>query len=221
MLEEKLPILKKKLVEYALLVQVMIVLSRKGLCARDRKLLEKVIVEYEPKANQFEIELDELCTNLIAQYYPKAKDLRTILMVLQMTNDLERIGDMAVNISESSLFLIERPIVKPLQDIPRMADEAIKMLKDAIDSFINGDVELAKNVCERDSIVDNLRDQILRELITFMTADPSTIERSIHLIRISRELERIADLSTNICEDVFFMEEGRVIKHHLEENQQI
>ena len=217
MLEEKLILLKKKLVEYALLVQHMIVMSKKGLLIRDRELLDRVINENEPKANQFEIELDELCTNMIAQYEPRAKDLRTILMILRMTNDLERIGDMAVNISESSIYLIERPIVKPLLDIPRMADETIRMLKDSIDSFIKGDVSLAKDVCERDNIVDNLRDQILRELITFMTADPSTIERSIHLIRISRELERIADLSTNICEDVMFMEKGIVIKHHAEE----
>lgn len=100
-----------------------------------------------------------------------------------------------------------------------MAEETIKMLKDSIDSFINGEVLLARSVCERDNIVDGLRDQILRELITFMTSDPSTIERSIHLIRKSRDLERIADLSTNICEDVLYIEEGRVIKHHLEEKR--
>jgi len=133
-----------------------------------------------------------------------------------MNNDLERMGDHAVNIAESSLFLIERPPVKPLIDIPNMAKVTMEMLRNSINSFINENAKLAKTVCERDYIVDGLRDQILRELITFMSSDPSTIERSIHLMRISSNLERIADLSTNICEDVIFMVEGRVIKHHKE-----
>ena len=218
MLKEKLNELKKKLIEEADLAQDMVKKSIEGLIKKRKEILEKVIKEYEPKMNELEIELDELCTNLIALYQPEAGNLRTILMILKMNNDLERIGDLAVNISESALFLIERPLVKPLIDIPRMAEEAIDMLKSAIDSFINKNAELAKSVCEKDIIVDNLRDQILRELITFMSSDPSTIERSIHLIRISRNLERIADLSTNICEDVIFMVEGKVIKHHKDEN---
>jgi len=151
-------------------------------------------------------------------YQPEAGNLRTILMILKMNNDLERIGDLAVNISESALFLIERPPVKPLIDIPRMAEEAINMLKNAVDSFINKDTKLAKSVCQKDAVVDNLRNQILRELITYMSSDPSTIERSIHLIRISRSIERIADLSTNICEDVIFITEGKIIKHHKDES---
>jgi len=218
MLEEKLNELKKKLIEMAGLAENMVKKSIEGLTGKRKKILEKVIKEYEPKINELEIDLDELCTNLIALYQPEAGNLRTILMILKINNDLERIGDLAVNISESALFLIERPLLKPLIDIPRMAEEAIDMLKSAIDSFINKNAELAKSVCEKDAIVDNLRDQILRELITYMSSDPSTIERSIHLIRISRSLERIADLSTNICEDVIFMVEGKVIKHHKDEN---
>ena len=218
MLGEKLNELKKKLVEEAGLAEGMVKKSIEGLIEKRKKILEKVIKEYEPKMNKLEIELDELCTNLIALYQPEAGNLRTILMILKMNNDLERIGDLAVNISESALFLIERPLVKPLIDIPRMAEETIDMLKKAVDSFINRDAKLAKSVCERDAIVDNLKDQILRELITYMSSDASTIERSIHLIRISRCLERIADLSTNICEDVIFMVEGKVIKHHKDEN---
>ena len=214
MLKEKLNELKKKLIEEASLAEDMIKKSIEGLVKKRKEILEKVTKEYEPKMNELEIELDELCTNLIALYQPEAGDLRTILMVLKMNNDLERIGDLAVNISESALFLVERPLVKPLIDIPRMAEETISMLKNAVDSFINKDANLAKSVCQKDSVVDNLRDQILRELITYMSSDSSTIERSIHLIRISRCLERIADLSTNICEDVIFMVEGKVIKHH-------
>ena len=161
-----------------------------------------------------EIEIDEYCTTLIAQFEPKAKDLRVILMGSKMCNDLERMGDHAVNIAESVQFIIERPLVKPLLDIPRMAEITIKMLKDSTDAFINEDVGLARNVCERDNTVDDLKDQILRELITFMTSDTTTIERSLHLLRISGNLERIADLSTNICEGIIFTTKGKVIKHH-------
>lgn len=219
LLEEKINNLKKEIINYANLVETMIEKSIRGLMKKDKVLLNEVIEKDEHQANTLEIELDEVCTNLIAQYQPAAKDLRTILMALMINNDLERLGDHAVNIAKSSLFLIERSQVKPLIDIPKMAEEAIAMLKDGINSFIHEDTKLAKKVCERDNTVDALRDQILRELITYMTSDLTTIERSIHLIRISSNLERIADLSTNICEDVIFMVEGRIIKHHKEETQ--
>ncbi len=218
MLGKKLNELKRKLIEEASLAENMVRNSIRGLIERKKKILEDVINKDEPRMNKLEIELDEFCTNLIALYQPEAGDLRTILMILKMNNDLERIGDLAVNISESALFLIEKPLVKPLIDIPRMAENVVNMLKNAVDSSINKDTELAKSVCEKDEIVDNLRDQILRELITYMSSDPLTIERSIHLIRISRSLERIADLSTNISEDVVFMIDGKIIKHHKDEN---
>lgn len=208
--------LKRELLEFASLVERMIEDSILGLIKKDAHLLKVVIEQYEPKANRFEIEIDEKCVGLIAQYQPKVKELRTILMVMQMNNDLERVGDHAVNIAESALFIIERPAVKPLIDIPRMAELSIKMLKDSLSSFTNEDTELARSVCQRDSEVDALGEQVLRELITFMSADTSTIERSLHLLRISRNLERIGDLSTNICEDTVFITEGRVIKHHTE-----
>ncbi len=217
MLQERITNLKSELINYAALVERMIERSIEGLLKRNRKVLQQVILKDEPKANDIEIDLDEHCTSLIAQYEPRARDLRTILMILKMNNDLERMGDHAVNIAESALFLIERPAVKPLIDIPNMAQVTMKMLREGINSFISENARLAKAVCENDSIVDGLRDQILRELITFMSSDPSTIERSIHLMRISSNLERIADLSTNICEDVIFMVEGVVIKHHKDE----
>jgi phosphate transport system protein len=218
MLEEKMTNLKRQLVEYASLVEGMIKKAVKGLIGKERDLLGTVIENDEPKANEFEISIDELCTELIAQYEPRAKDLRTILMVMKMNNDLERIGDHAVNIAESGLYLIERPLVKPLIDIPRMSDAATGMLKDSIQAFIDENAELARSVCERDETVDGLRDQILRELVTFMISDSKTIERSLHLIRISGSLERIADLSTNMCEDVIFMVKGEIIKHHHDED---
>ena len=218
MLEEKLASLKARLIEHAGFVQSMIEKSIRGLMRKDERLLREVIEKDEPRANGAEIELDELCTTLIAQYEPRAKDLRTALMVLKMNADLERMADHAVNIAESGLYLIERPSVKPLLDTPRMAEEVVNMVKDSLQAFVNGDARLAKAVCERDDIVDGLGKQILRELITYMAADPSTIERALHLLDIAGNLERIADLSTNIGEDVIFMVEGRVIKHHREED---
>jgi len=219
MLEQEITSLKKRLFEYAGLVENMIDKSIKGLLKKDKGLLEEVAEKDEPMANDTEIELDELCITLIAKYQPTAKDLRTIMMIAQMNNDLERMADLAVNIVESSLFLIERPPVKPLIDIPKMAEISTEMLKDSIDSFTKEDPKLARSVCERDDIMDDLKDQVFRELITHMMSNPSVIERSMHLIRISNSLERIADLSTNICEDVIFIVEGKVIKHHKDEEK--
>ena len=213
MLKNDLNLLGKQLLESASLVKGMIQKSIRGLTQKEKEVLLEVIEQDEPRENELEIAIEEACIQQIACYQPQAKDLRTIMMVMKMNNDLERMGDEAVNISESALFLLEKPEVKPLIDIPRMAEEATKMIEDSLKSFINEDIQLAQNVCERDDIVDGLRDQILRELITFMAADPTVIEPSIRLIRISRSLERIADLSTNICEDVIYMAEGRVIKH--------
>ncbi len=220
MLEEKLIALKKQLTDYASLIEAMANKSIKGLITKDKNLLQEVITADEPKANHFEIEIDDHCTTMIAQYQPRARSLRTILMVLKMNNDLERMGDHAVNIAESASFLIERPQVKPFKDIPVMSDAVIGMLKDSIDAFINENAALARTVLERDSVVDDFKCKIFVELKDIMSTDPATVERSLHLIRISNNLERIADLSTNICEDVLFMVEGRVIKHHAEEEQQ-
>lgn len=219
MLSKKLLQLKGNLIREAKLAENMVEKSINGLVNKDENILKEVIDKDEPLMNRMEIELDELCTNLIALYQPRAVELRTILMILKMNNDLERIGDLAVNISESSLFLIKRPPVKPLIDIPRMAQEAIEMLNSAITSFVEDDPKRAKSICKRDAFVDSLRDQILRELITFMSSDLSTIERSIHLLRISRNLERVADLATNIAEDVIFAVKGEIIKHHVREDK--
>jgi phosphate transport system protein len=192
MLKASLDELKRKLTESASLVESMIDKSITGLIQKDEKLLLEVIEQDEPRENDLEIDIDEACIHVVACYQPQAKGLRTIMMVLKMNNDFERMADEAVNICESALFLIKR---------------------DSLASFMKEDTTLARSVCERDDLVDGLRDQILRELTTFMASDPETIERSIHLIRISRSLERIADLSTNICEDVIYMAEGKTIKH--------
>ncbi|OGS17003.1 MAG: phosphate transport system regulatory protein PhoU [Elusimicrobia bacterium RIFOXYA2_FULL_50_26] len=217
MLAERLLSLKKQLVEYSGVIESMVGKSMKGLLLKNKAFLVEVIEQDEPKVNELEVEVDELCTNMIAQYQPRAKDLRMILMALKMNNDLERMGDHAVNIAESGLYLIERPQVKPFKDIPLMSEAVMSMLKDCIDAFVNGDAQLAKSVCERDNVVDDFKDKILAELVHIMNVDPSAIERSLHLLRISGNLERIADLSTNIGEEVMFMVEGRVIKHHHKE----
>ncbi|MFO7980869.1 MAG: phosphate signaling complex protein PhoU [Candidatus Aminicenantes bacterium] len=214
MLEKEVISLKKRIVEYATFVEQMIKNSIDGLMEKEKSLLKKVIKELEPKANDMEIDIEEQGTVVMARFQPKAKDLRLILMILKMNNDLERMADHAVNIAERGLFLIKKPIVKPLIDIPKTAEITIHMLKDSIDSFVKEDSRLAKSVCERDEKIDNLNNQILRELITYMFTDPSTIERSIKLIQISNNFERIADLATNICEDVIYIVEGKVIKHH-------
>lgn len=215
MLAKRLDELRKQLMESAMLVESMVEKSIKGLAERERPLLAEVLGQDEPRENQLEIQIEELCIELIALYQPAAKDLRRLVTTLKMNNDLERMGDEAVNISESSMYLIEQPPVKPLIDIPRMAEESVRMVKDSLRAFIEEDISLAKQVCERDDVVDNLGSQILRELITYMAADSKTIERSLHLLRIARSLERIADLSTNICEDVIYMVKGRTIKHHM------
>ena len=213
MLEEKIAELRKTLIGYAILVEKMIDDSIQGLLKNDQALLLKVIEKSERKANETEILIDDMCTTIIAQFGPKAKDLRTVLMSLKINNDLERIADHAVNTAESGLFLITQPLVKPLLDIPRMAEATIDMLRDAVSAFVNEDPDMAVSVCDRDQIVDDLASQILRELITYMIADPTTIERALHLLKIARNLERTADLSTNISEDVIYMIEGKVIKH--------
>jgi len=216
-LEDKINEYNQKLIEYASLIENMIDKSIKGLVYKEKTWLDDVIEKDEPKANIFEIELESIGTILIAQYGPVARDLRTILMVLRISNDLERIGDHIVNITESNQFLIEHARVKPLIDIPKMGDEVTKMLRDSITAFIQQDAELAKKVCEHDSVIDELMKKIMRELIPLMSSSPRTIETALHLIRVGHNLERIADLSTNISEDVVYMVVGKVIKHHKKE----
>jgi phosphate transport system protein len=215
MLEEaKINRIKKEFLEYATIVEGMLGKSVAGLMRSDEKLLNDVIVSDEPRVNDFEIRLDEMCIAVIAQHQPAGKALRTIFMMSNINSNLERMGDHCVTICESGLFLIAKPPVKPLVDIPRLGEIVKGMIGDSVNSFVNEDAELARSVCERDDIVDNLRNQIIRELITFMASDPTTIERSLHLMKIASNLERIADLTTNICEDVIYMVNGKVIKHH-------
>lgn len=217
MIDEKMISLKKELVSYASLVESMVEKCMNGLIRKDAALLKEVIERDEARANAYEMSMDDVCTTMIAQYQPAAKNLRTLLMILRMSNDLERMGDHAVNIVESSQFLIAHDPIKPLIDLPAMGETTISMLKDSISAFVDENANLAKSVCKRDNEVDDYKRKIQADLTRIMKANPESIERALHLLRIAGNLERIADLSTNICEDVMFMVEGRVIKHHHEE----
>ncbi len=214
MLEEKLNMLKKQIIEYAGLVESMVQESVNAIIKKEDNLAKKVIEIDEPKANNFEIEVDEFCTNMIAQFSPKGRDLRTILMILKMNNDLERIGDHAVNIAQSAIVLNQPTAYKKVVDLTRMNNVVTKMLKDSVEAFVNNDAVTAKNVCLKDSEVDKIRDENFTEIMELMKTDKINIERSLHLRRIFSNLERIADLATNICEEVIFIVEGKIIKHH-------
>ena len=216
MLLEKISKLKKEIIEESQLVIEMLEQSINGLLSKDMEKLE-LVFELEEKVNKKEIEIDEMCISLIALHQPEAKNLRTILMILKMNNDLERMGDLTISIAESAQYLIKKPFIKKLIHIPTMAEETKKMVENTIEAFINEDVNLANEVCINDDVVDDLKEQTYRLLITYMLEDPRTIKRAIHINKISSNLERIADLSTNIAEDTIFITEGRIIKHHRDE----
>ena len=167
------------------------------------------------------MDIDDRCLKLLATQTPLAVDLRLITSAMKINADLERIGDQAVNIAESVLVLIPQPPLKPLIDIPRMAEIAEKMIRDALDAFVKKDAELARDVLRRDDEVDELKDQVFRELLTYMMADPGTIQRALSLILISRHLERIADHATNIAEDVIFIVEAKDVRHNVHAEQAV
>ena len=212
-LEQKLNELKERLFVMAGIAEGMVTDSVKSLVDRDLELARKVVEADEDRVNHLEIEIEDAAINMIALYQPEASNLRTIAMVIKINNDLERLGDHAVNIAEATQYLIARPAVKPLLDLPRMSELSITMLKDALDSFTRADADLAYSVCGRDSVVDSLKDQILRELVSYMTGDATTTDRAMKLMMVALNLERIADHATNIAEDVIYIVRGEVIKH--------
>ncbi|MGE5283696.1 MAG: phosphate signaling complex protein PhoU [Actinomycetota bacterium] len=167
----------------------------------------------ETQVNQLHIDIDEACIELIALRQPAAADLRFIAAAMKINADMERIGDQAINMVERAEVLLTVPPLKPLIDIPRMADIAQEMLKASLDAFVTGDDALAYATILKDDEVDQLKDQVFRELLTFMMADPTTIPRAMELILVSRHLERIGDHATNICEDVIFMVKGKDVRH--------
>jgi phosphate transport system protein len=211
--QQELNTLKEYLLKMAGLAERAIRNGVEALIKRNTPLAEKTIAEDEA-INQMEILIDEECLKLLALHQPMAADLRFITSAMRINTELERIGDQAVNIAERAVSLNQEPQIKPYIDIPRMAEITQSMVKDVLDAFVNGDAKLARTVCERDDQVDALNNQVFRELLTYMMADSGTISRAVHLIIVSRCLERIADHATNIAEGVIFMAKALVIKHH-------
>jgi phosphate transport system protein len=212
---EELEELRKELLTMAGLVELAVHQSVLSLTQRDQDRAQQVLVS-EARINQLEIRIDELATRLLALHQPMARDLRFLTAAIKINNDLERMGDLAVNIVERSLSLISQPPVKPMIDIPRMAQLTESMVRNSLDSFVKSDAELARGVLVSDDAVDNLRDSITTELIGFMEKDPSTVSRALDLILVARNLERIADHATNIAEDVLFLIQGVDVRHHAE-----
>ena len=211
--QQELNQLRFAILSMAGLVERAISNAVESLKRRETTLAEKTI-QQDFQINERENEIDERCLNLLALHQPMAGDLRFITSTMRITTELERIGDLAVNIAERVISLNQEPQLKPYIDIPNMAEMTKKMLCDVIDAFVSGDAVLARSVCERDDRVDDWNNQIFRELLGYMREDPQNIPRALHLIIVSRYLERIADHATNIAEGVIFMAQALVIKHH-------
>lgn len=210
--------LKESLVKMSNLVEDAINMAIKSLVEQNLDLAAKVI-ENDDVIDKMELDIEEQCLQMIALRHPIAKNLRIIGCGLKTISDLERVGDHAVNIARASQYLSTKSMVKPLIDIPRMAEIAQNMLKDGLDAYFKGDVELAKEVWLRDEIVDNLNKQIFRELLTFMMEDPHTISRAIHLIFVSDNIERIADHATNLAERVIYIVNGERINKYFKNSK--
>ena len=216
---EELDSLKTTLIKMGSLAEQAIDESIRAFIERRKDLAEKIIAQDE-RINSLEIEIDNAVVDLLALQQPVASDLRFILAALKINNDLERIGDHAVNIAESALSFAASAPRGPSVDIPRMAEITKGMLRDALDGFIHQNPELCRKVLVGDDVIDDLNRKIVGELVIAIRSDPGTIDRALELIRISRNLERVADLATNIAEEVIFVAEAQVVKHHLGERKE-
>ncbi len=218
MLSSKIAELKKLLMAEASLVEKMVSMAFQGLHTDTRESFEDVLI-FEKRVNQLEIEIDDKCTTTIALHQPEAKDLRTILMIYKINNDLERLGDQAVNIAESVVNLSFNPVLKQLPELKEMKEKTLQMLKESLDAFTQGNTELSRKVCEDDTVVDDYNRSIALHLISLMKENPQFIEEYLHLLRIAKNLERIADLSTNIAENTTYLVHGKIIKHNYDNPQ--
>jgi phosphate transport system protein len=210
--EAELKELHLKILEMGGFVEKQIAAAVSALVERDDELA-RATIERDHTANRMDVEIDELCLRLLALHQPAARDLRLITTALKITTDLERIGDMAVNLCERAVELNQVAQLKPFIDIPRMADIAQTMLRESLNAFVQEDVDLALKVCRDDDEIDALTDQLFRELLSYMIEDQKTITRAIRLLFIAKYLERIADHATNIAEMVVFMVKGKSIRH--------
>ncbi|MBI3329957.1 MAG: phosphate signaling complex protein PhoU [Nitrospinae bacterium] len=209
--EGDLQALRQRLLAMGSLAETMIHKSVKALVDRDDAVVQAVLA-HEEEMDLLCIEIDDRCFTLLALRQPMASDLRFLVAGIKINSDLERIGDQAVSIALRARDLITQPQLKPLIDIPRMATLAQGMVRKSLDAFVRRDPDLARNVIQSDDEVDNLRDQVFRELLTYMMGDPTTTPRALHLILISRNLERIADHATNIAEDVIYIVRGEDVR---------
>src|SRR5262245_24397176 len=216
--EEELQMLKNRLLNMGALVEERVHEATHSLIERRPDTAERIITS-DQEVNELQIEIDERCLKLLALQQPMASDLRLITAAMKINADLERIGDQAVNIAEQAVRILVHPPLKPIIDLPRMAEIAERMTRESLDAFVRKDAKLARSILARDDEVDQLKDQAFRVLLTYMMADPGTIERALGLILISRHLERIADHATNIAEDVIFVVEAKDVRHHHEERQ--
>jgi phosphate transport system protein len=210
---EELEALQGRLLEMGGLAEERVRAAIQGLVTREPALFEKVLLGDEP-INQLHIEVDNRCFRLLALHQPMATDLRAIVAAVKINTDLERVGDLAVNIAEAGTRYISHPPVKKLIDIPQMGDIAQAMLRDALDAFVKRDTRLAHEVLNEDDRLDSLKTQVFRDLLTYMLKDQTTVEPALDLILVSRHLERIGDHATNIAEDVIFMVSALDVRHH-------
>jgi phosphate transport system protein len=213
---EELELLKTRLLEMGGLAEDRVRSAVQALVERDAALIDRILAGDGP-INQLHIEIDSRCFKLLALHQPMAVDLRAIVSAVKINTDLERVGDLAVNIAEAVRRYTRHPPVKQLIDIPRMAEIAQRMLRNALDSYVRRDVELAQGVLTEDDTLDALKTQVFRELLTYMLQDPSTIEPALDLVLVSRHLERIGDHATNIAEEVIFMVSARDVRHRTAE----
>jgi phosphate transport system protein len=210
--EAELDTLRRRLLTMAALAEDALRAALQGLVERDASALASV-VSGDSRQNDLQMEIDDRCFTLLALFQPVAGDLRTIVSAMKINADLERVGDLAVNVAEAAeRYIVHRP-VKPLIDLPRMGDLALKMLREAIAAFVDRDVSAAQAVLRQDDWLDALKNQVLREVLTYMLGDPSTIEPGLELILMARHLERVGDHATNVAEDVIFIVEARDVRH--------
>jgi phosphate transport system protein len=211
-LDQDLDRVRQMLLKMGGMVEGMVAKATQSLLDRNNQLSTDVI-EGDNEVDRLEIEIDELCHLILGTKQPTAVDLRFLVAVMKINSDLERIGDSAVNIAQSVLQLNEQPPLKPYIDLPRLSLLVQDMVRRSLDAFVRRDARLATEVCESDDAVDGLYKQLFRELLTYMIEDPKTVSRALHLLLVSRNMERIADHATNIAEDVIYYVEGRDIRH--------
>jgi phosphate transport system protein len=210
--EQELQQVRRKLVVMAERVQQMTLRSVNALVERNSQLAAEVILD-DREVNREELELDELCMLVLARRQPMASDLRFVATAMKMVTDVERIGDLAVNIAERAISLNGAPPLRPYADIPRMADIVSEMLNNAITAFLDGDAKLAETVIERDDVVDELYHKVFRDVLELMTRNPETVRRGIDVQSVAKFLERMADHITNIAELVIYMIRGKDVRH--------